>query len=137
MTNSTQALLLNDRQEAKILPIPLIKKSVEYLRKFAGWFQPHASEGAGVAPFGNTLFLCPKSVLRLSRTLRYGMGGLLEQSLCTAVETIRSLRQPKIQPLIGGLSISKGDSHAMTHQPNTLKATTSFCPLIFITGASK
>jgi len=133
MTNSTQALLLNDRQEAKILPIPLIKKSVEYLRKFAGWFEAHVNNGAGVAPFGNTLFLC----LKFHETLCYTLWGkMLEQSRYSALQTNIKSRLIKIEAFIGGLKTNNEDSHLMTHQPNT-QTTSLFCPLIFITGASK
>jgi len=101
-------------QEAKILPMPLIKNSVEYLRKFAGWFQAHASKGVA----DNTKemyigFFMPKIYLEIIKNpLLSIMGlGVGVANLCATLETNIKSRQIKTQAFTGGLFISKGTNH--------------------------
>ncbi len=90
---------------------PSLTPSVKPLMQSMGRFEPRKYQGAGVAPLtGNTLFLCPKSVLTSVKRALLWWGGLLEQFLCTAVQTSFLLHRPKFEPFSGGLQSNIGVS---------------------------
>jgi len=89
-----------------------------------GRFQTRKNSGAGVAPLGNTLFLCPKSVLSPLKNLPFWWIRLLEQFRYTASETNMKFHRQKYQTFRGGLSLNNGASHMHSYTPNFPKINT-------------
>ncbi len=94
---------------------------LEYSCRSMRRLNPVKSKGVGYTPTGVWLFLCPKSILRSLKNLPLWWGGLLERySLYTAVQPTFLPHRPKTEPLSGGLSLSKGDSHMTNHTQEPL-----------------
>jgi len=97
------------------LPDRLAAQATDLLMKIMRRFEPRRSIGAGYAPLGTWLFLCPKSLLSPLKNPPLWQARLLEQSLCTAVQTNMNAYRPKLEPFGGGLFLSKGDLPMNNH----------------------
>ena len=108
-------MLLTSTQNTTNITLKPVTCLLEYSCKYMGRFEPRKSRGAGYAPLGAWLFLCPKSILNTLKNHLLWWGGLLEQFLCTAVQTNMTPHRPKFEPFSGGLTLSKGASHMTIH----------------------
>jgi len=103
-------MLLTAPQLPTIIVTKLVILSLEYSCKSMRRFEPRKNNGAGYAPLGAWLFLCPKSLLSTLKNLPLWWGGLLEQLRYAAVQADMNSHRPKIEPLRGGLSLNNGAS---------------------------
>ena len=108
-------MLLTSTQNTANITLKPVTHLLEYSCKYMGRFRTRKNQGAGYAPLGAWLFLCPKSLLNTLKNSSLWWGGLLEQLLDAAFETNMKSHRPKIRTFAGGLTLNQGESHMTIH----------------------